>query len=199
VGGTQVLKGFGDAVIGHKVGDKFRVMLPVGEGYNAPFSLKTVNASSTVTMQATETLTPAQFKTLYGFDLNGFTEIEETVYGWPGTATFNSSSNTITMSYQPKAGSSYNAVDSDFGKVDLNVISVSGSQISYNYTVSDYTVVSSSGDIQMIKVDFGTQKFYITSVTDANGDDKADTFTTRNVEERNNQVLYFEIELVSIN
>ncbi|MDR1954733.1 MAG: FKBP-type peptidyl-prolyl cis-trans isomerase, partial [Candidatus Methanoplasma sp.] len=36
VGGGSVITGFGNAVIGHKVGDKFTVKIPVGEGYNAP-------------------------------------------------------------------------------------------------------------------------------------------------------------------
>jgi hypothetical protein len=45
-------------------------------------------------------------------------------------------------------------------------------------------------------VDFGTNKFYITSVTESGG--VANSFTYRNVSERFNQDLYFEIEIVSI-
>ncbi|MCL2318071.1 MAG: hypothetical protein FWC44_03335, partial [Methanomassiliicoccaceae archaeon] len=93
------------------------------------------------------------------------------------------------------------AVDSDFGKMELKVSSVSGASISYTYVISGFTVVSTEGtakNIQMIMVDFGTQKYYITSVVDANNDGVAESFTYRNVAERYNIALYFEIEIVSI-
>jgi hypothetical protein len=66
--------------------------------------------------------------------------------------------------------------------------------------ITGYTVVSTQGinkEIQMIKVDFGKDKFYITSVTDS-GSGSADTFTYKTVSERYNQDMYFEIEVVSI-
>ena len=202
VGGTDVLTGFGNAVIGKKVGDKVQVMLPKGEGYNAQVSTTTVNASATATMPSTEDITASQFKTLYGFDLKGFATIEKSVYGWPATATFNTATNKITMNYTPVKDTTYTAVDSDFGTVALKVSSPTGSAtISYTYVVSGFTVVSSSGadkNIQMILVDLGTQKYYITSVTDTNNDGIAESFTYRNVAERFNQDLYFEIEIVSI-
>jgi hypothetical protein len=104
------------------------------------------------------------------------------------------------MTYHPVAGTTYNAIEEDHGTVALRVTSVSGN-ISFTYSISGYTVVSSQGadkEIQMILVDFGTKKFYIKSVTDANGDGYADTFTYKNSGERYNQDLYFEIEIVSI-
>jgi len=202
VGGTDVLTGFGNAVIGKKVGEKIQVKLLVGEGYNAQESYTTVNATQTATMSATEQITASQFKTLYGFDLTGSVEIQKSVYGWPAIASVNSDNTNITMSYRPVQGNTYTAVDSDFGKVAFNVSSVTGSPvIEYKYVVSDFTVVSTSGankNIQMIMVDLGSQKYYITSVVDSNNDGVAEQFTHRNVEERFNQVLYFEIEIVSI-
>ncbi len=199
VGGTTVLTGFGNAVVGYKVGDTVRVMIPAGEGYTAPSTPVTINASTVYTMPATEILTASQFKTIYGYDLKGFQQIEESVYGWPAAASYNSANNTITMSYQPQAGMSYTAEDGDFGKVALRVTSASGNTISFTYEVSGFTVVSSSGsgqEIQMIMVDFGTQKFYITEVT---GSGIASSFTYKIVDERFNKALYFEIEIVSIN
>jgi len=200
VGGTTVLTGFGNAVIGHKVGDVIQVMIPSGQGYNAATTDIKVNLSSSFTMPTTETLTSAQFNSIYGFTLNGFTEIEKSVYGWPATASFNSTSNTVTMNYHPTAGTSYTVVDNDFGTVTLNVTSVSGS-ITYTYGISGYKVVSEQGaekEIKMIMVDFGTQKYYITSVTDADNNGVAEAFTYTTVGERFNQDLYFEIKIVSI-
>ncbi|MDR0509273.1 MAG: FKBP-type peptidyl-prolyl cis-trans isomerase [Candidatus Methanoplasma sp.] len=199
VGGTSVLTGFGNAVIGHKVGDVIRVVLPSGEGYNAA-STK-VSAPSSYTMDVTETLTAAQFNSLYDFSLKGFKEIEKSVYGWPAVASYNSVNNTVTMNYQPAAGTSYKIIDNDFGTVELNVTSVSGGKITYTYAISDYTVVSTEGTekfIQMIKVDLGTEKFYIVSVVDADNNGVIDGFFYKTAEERYNQDLYFEIKIVSI-
>ena len=92
-------------------------------------------------------------------------------------------------------------VDNGFGKVTLNVTSVAGGSITFTYTVSNYKTVSTEGsdkEIQMIMLDFGTHKWYINSVTDTDGNGVADTFTYKTVEEKYNQDLYFEIEIVSI-
>ncbi|MCL1979173.1 MAG: FKBP-type peptidyl-prolyl cis-trans isomerase [Methanomassiliicoccaceae archaeon] len=200
VGAGTVLTLFGNGVIGHKVGDKFNVEIPAGEGYNAPDTMKTISASAVFTIPSSEVLTATQFNNLYGYDLKGYAEMEKSVYGWPATASYNSYNDTITMSYHPVSGTSYYAVDNEFGKVALSVTSASGGSISFKYVVSDFTEVSRSGadiEIQMIKVDFGKSKFYITSVT-AGSNGNADTFTYKTVEERFNQKLYFQIELVSI-
>ncbi|MCL2295471.1 MAG: hypothetical protein FWC29_00100, partial [Methanomassiliicoccaceae archaeon] len=71
----------------------------------------------------------------------------------------------------------------------------------YTYVISDYKVVSAQGaekKIQMIMMDFGIEKFYITSVVDADNNGIADTFSYKTVEERYNQDLYFEIKIISI-
>ncbi|MDR0309642.1 MAG: FKBP-type peptidyl-prolyl cis-trans isomerase, partial [Candidatus Methanoplasma sp.] len=69
VGGGSVLEGFSNAVIGHKVGDKIKVVIPAGEGYNAAEADVTVSTSSVISMPATEVLTAAQFREIYGYDL----------------------------------------------------------------------------------------------------------------------------------
>ena len=206
VGGTSVLMKFGNAVIGHKVGDRVRVEIPVGDGYTAADTAAAVNTSSDIRMPATEILTAAQFKELYDHDLKGYEEIGKSVYGWPASASYNMYNNTITMIYRPAAGTSYEAVDNDFGNVSLRVTSVTGSEILFRFVISDYKVVSTSGsnkEIEMIKMDLGPNnnktvggvivpsKLYITSVSDTG-------FAYKTVNERYNQVLYFEIELVSI-
>ena len=206
VGGTSVIMGFGNAVIGHKVGEKVHVMIPVGEGYTAPDTTATVSSAADIRVPASETVTAAQFKEMYGHDLKGFEEIEKSVYGWPASASYNMFNNTITLSYHPDAGASYKAVENDFGTVSLNVRSVTGSDILFRYVITDYKVVSTNGankEIKMIQVDLGPNnnktvgstnvpsKLYVTSVNDAG-------FTYKTVNERYNQILYFEIEIVSI-
>jgi len=211
VGGTTVLEDFGNAVIGYKVGDKVPVRydqntgrwvptVPAGNGYNAAETEVTVNVSAPVTIPASETLTSAQYTSIYGHDLKTYEEIEESVYGWPASASFNSSDSTVTVKHQPVAGATYTMTDSDFGRVALNVTSVTGTSITYTYSVSGYTTVSTQGadkGVQMIMMDFGTEKWYIVSVTD-HGTGTADTFTYKTVGERYNQDLYFDIQIVSI-
>jgi len=201
VGGTDVLKMFGDAVIGHKVGDKVRVMIPSGQGYNGPDTLTTIQSSTTYTVPLTEKITASQFADLYGFTLTGTVSLEKSAYGWPAFAAFNTSDSTVTMTYSPVAGQDYVVVDDDFGKLKYRVTTVS-STISFTQYVSDFTVVSQSGNvknIQMIEVDLGTEKYFITSVTDTNNDGISESFTYKTVGETVNQDLYFVIEIKSIN
>lgn len=202
VGGTDVLAGFGNAVIGHKVGDKIKVVVPSGEGYIAPATEQIVTASQVFTVSSTEKLTSAQFKELYGYDLRGYEVIEKSVYGWPATASYNNNDDTITMTYSPVANQTYEMVDSEYGKVSAKVSSV-GNNISYTMVVSDYTVVSTDSEgnkeIQMIMVNLGTEKHYVKSVVDADNDGTPESFVWKTAGEKFNQDLYFEIEIISIN
>ena len=201
VGGNQVLSMFGNSVIGHKVGDKIRVMIPAGDGYNSASTDKVVAASETKTVRSFERIPMSQFEHLYGYELRGNVEIEKSVYGWPASAAFNSLDNTVTINYHPVNGQTYVMVDNDFGKVSAAVTSI-GVNIEYRYVVTDFTVVGTEGankSIQMIMVDLGATKFYISSVVDADNNGIADSFVTRTESERYNQDLYFEIEIVSIN
>jgi FKBP-type peptidyl-prolyl cis-trans isomerases 1 len=201
VGGTSVLKMFGDAVVGYKVGDTVRVMIPSGQGYNGPDTLTTVQSSTTYTVPLTEKITASQFADLYGFSLMGTTSLEKSVYGWPAHAAFNTSDNTVTMTYSPVAGQEYVVIDDDFGKLTYKVSSIS-STISFTQHVSNYTVVSQTGNvknIQMIEVDLGTERYFITAVTDTNNDGVSESFTYKTVNETVNEDLYFVIEIKSIN
>lgn len=198
VGGTDVLEGFGNAVIGHKIGEKIKAFIPAGSGYNAPDTEVEVKIDNATTIPLSQSLTLAQFKEIYGYELKGYGEIEKSAYGWPASASYNTIDNTVTVLYKPEAGETYTVVDDEFGKVTLNV---SADKKSYTYDITDY-IVTSTGvggkkEIQMIMVDFGTEKFYITSVMDADNNKKIEAFTYKTVEERYNQDLYFEIELVS--
>ena len=188
IGEPGLLAGFNNAVIGMKVGETKQIIIPSGEGYTAPSTpvKKQLNGN---TMPMTETMTSAQFNSLYGFTPTGFTTIEKSVYGWPATATVNSNGNSVNMNYMPQQGKEYTAVESDFGNVALYVTSVSGGQITFNYVITN--TISYGSGIQLILVDFGTQKFYITALSNTD-------FTTQVVPERYNIDLYFEITLVAI-
>jgi hypothetical protein len=203
VGGTDVLADFGNAVIGHKVGDKIRVLVAADRGYVAADTEKTVSTSDTVTIPAEQKLTSAQFESIYGYKLTGRANNIVSPYGWPADAAYNSSDDTVTVYNKPVVGQSYDITDDKFGKVAANVTASGASSVSFKYVLSGYTVVGngpgSSKNIEMIKVNLGTQVFYINSVIDTNGDSIAESFTYKTAEERYNQPLYFDIEIVSIN
>jgi hypothetical protein len=202
VGGNEVLVDFGNAAIGHKVGETIRVLIPADRGYVVADTGKTVSTSVSITIPAVQKLTSAQFESIYEFKLLGRANDLTSPYGWLADASYNTADDTVTLYYKPTTGQSYTITDDTFGKVAASVTSVSSTDISFRYVVSAYKVVSSSGankEIEMIKVNLGTEIFYINSVVDSNGDGVADSFTYKTVGERYNQPLYFEIKIVSIN
>lgn len=205
VGTDSVLAAFQSGIVGHKVGDKVRVHIPAGEGYNAPDTIRTYAGSQVVTIPKSETMTLSQFESLYK-DVDGHSvNLSMTsVYGWPAVSTYDASTGKVHIQHSPVAGESYTAYDGDFGKVVMNVTSSSASSISFTYTVSDFVKVGkadASGfyPVQMIEVVDGTETFNIVSVKDTNKDGIADAFKFKNVGEKFNIDLYFEITITAVN
>lgn len=193
VGGTDVLKDFGYAVVGHKVGDKVRVMIE--DAYPAG-SEATRMSTSGLTIPLVQEMTKAQFTELYG-DVNLGDAAQtafKTVYGWDALAYLDTTQNMVVVTNMPNAGETYKYDSEDgFADVSFNVTSTQNGVITYNLALADYkTVDSSTGEIQMVEVDFGTETWYITNYTGS-------SFTYKTCEEVQNQTLYFEIEIVSIN
>lgn len=191
VGSGKALEMFENSLIGHKVGDKFKVEIPVGEGYLAPGEEQT--ASKNVTVPRIQVLTKAQFDAIYeDIDLKSGQTAITSAYGWPATATFNANDNTVTIVNNPENGETYEYIgneDSKFGKVTYSVTGTSG-DITATMNITDTTSVD--GGIQMLKVDVDGNPIYITSVSN-------DGYTYKTCEEKCNITLYFEIEIVSIN
>ena len=172
VGGTDVLAGFGNAVVGHKVGDKIQVT--VENGYPAGSDFYEQSRTG-LTVPVDQEMTKTQFESVYDYDLTdgGMTYIT-TVYGWPATVT--AAGNNVVITNMPEQGQTYTYTP---GGVVYN--------IAFNDTVS----VGDNGAIQMIELDFGNETWFVTNV---NGGD----FTYKTCDETSNAVLYFEIEIVSI-
>jgi len=203
VGGDTVLQAFQNALVGHQVGDTVKVVVPASEGYVAPDTTGTVNCSNSISIPRSETMTVSQFESIYD-DLEG-TAINASftsVYGWNANSTYDQSNGMVTVYYSPVAGGLYYNYQGVYGKVALTVSNVSASTITFTYKVTDYVKVGTDSEgnieIQMIKVNFGTKYFYITSVTDADSEGVADTFDYKTVGEKYNEILYFEITIVSI-
>jgi hypothetical protein len=203
VGDDDVLAAFQNAIVGHKVGDTVWVTVIVGEGYVAPDTTGTVDCSNAITVARSETMTVTEFEAIYeDLDGTGSNMSFTSVYGWSATSSYDVSTGMVTVYYSPEAGSSYVNYEGSYGKVTLDVSSTTASTITFTYSVTDYVKVGEDAagniEIQMIKVDFGTSCFYITSVTDPSSEGVADTFDYKTVGEKYNQVLYFKIVIVSI-
>ena len=190
IGGTTVLEKFGNAVIGLKVGEKTKVYLSETEGYIGPSTDKTLNTTNN-TMDASFSMPYAEFHEAYEDVtlVNDQMVKFETKYTWDGYAVLSDNGKVVNITYIPEV-KSYEVYKSGDTTVDFVVKSVEDNTITYDIEIKNPVKVNSS-EIQMIKLDLGTDVIYI---TDINGDE----ITYKTGSERLNQPLYFEIELVSI-
>ena len=198
VGGSDVLTDFGNAVVGHKVGDKIRVT--VQNGYLAGSDFHTQSTSG-FQIPVVQEMTVAEFEDLYGdAPSGGVMKTITTVYGWQATAAYDSTTERVIITNIVDSGQTYTYApisdDDDeetqtFGTTTFTVTGISGENIVCDIAFSDYTTVGDNGEIQMIELDFGTETWYVTNI--GNGE-----FTYKTCDETSNATLYFEIEIVSI-
>ncbi len=197
VGSGSALALFENSIVGHKVGDVFKVKIPAGEGYVGADTTATANLSG-YTVPTTQSMPSGAFKTLYGISLTaGVPTSFTTVYGWDAIAVLASDSNTVTIMNNPASGSTYTyspegvAPESGDEKLKFKVTSVDTSNITCDLSFLNTTTVSGY-TIQMEAFDFGTEKWYVEEVSPSTFTYKTSTSGTVNED------LYFEIKLVSI-
>ena len=189
IGGTTVLKAFGDAVIGHKVGERVKVMLSASEGYVGANTYGTLMTSGNI-MDAEITMSKEMFASAYPKVnlVNGQMVKFDTKYTWTGYALL--SGNNVIVTNMPTTGT-YEVYKSGDTVVNYIVTDVHDNIINYDIEVKN-PVYTDGNEIQMIKIDLGGEVIYLTSVSSTE-------ITYKTGSERVNQPLYFEIELVSIN
>jgi len=189
IGGNTVLKAFGDAVIGHKVGEKVKVMLSASEGYVGAITTGVLQTTGNE-MDIVQEMTKEQFTTAYPKVTlaSGQMVKFDTKYTWAGYAML--AGDTVIITNMPTAGT-YEVYKSGNTVVNYVVTEVTDYIIKYNIEVKNPVYVDGN-QIQMIKIDLGEETIYITSVSSTE-------ITYKTSAERVNQPLYFEIELVSIN
>lgn len=193
IGSGKALTLFENSLVGHKVGDTVKVMIPAGEGYNAPASYPETS-SMKVTVPVKYSLTKAAFDEMYSDvkltvgELTKFT----TTYGWDAFAT--STGNEVTITNIPVVGETYQYSgneDSKYGKIAFHVDSVSAESV--NVTLSITETVAVDGVIQMLEFEqYNGSTWYITAVDSS-------SFTYKICGETYNEALYFEIKIISIN
>ena len=190
VGGTTVLKAFGDSVIGHKVGDKYNVYLSESEGYYGHSTFGTLKKTGNVMYMST-TMTKSEFTAAYP-DVSVAENSQTTFtsdYGWDATAILTNNGKSVLVSYAPEV-KTYEVYKSGNTVVNYKVTQIADGQIAYDIDIQNPTFVDST-NIQMIKLDLGVKTIYITSIS-------GDEITYKEGSERTNQPLYFQIEIVKI-
>ena len=196
IGSGGALEMFENAIVGHKVGDKFKVMIPSDQAYVGADTTKTASLSG-FTVPVTQIMPATAFESLYiGKKIAYSGTLFTTVYGWESMASLSSTDNMVIINNMPVAGQTYTfspagaAPEDGKEKLTFKVTSISGNNIVCDLSFKNYTTVS--GDtIQMESFDFGTEKWYVTEVG-------SQTFTFK-ISDRGtvNEDLYFEIELKS--
>ena len=203
VGKGSMLSMFENAVVGLRVGDTTTVKIPVGEGYVSPINPVTQSMNGQ-TLPRITTMTKSDFTSLYSdvtLTPGVMSTTFATIYGWDAQATIDSTSQIVTVYYNPVSGTTYDYDDriddedkkNPFGKVKFAVTAVSDELITFNWVFEDFTTINSTtGEIQMIELDFGgNDVFYVTAISGT-------TMTMKSCAERENVDLYFEITVKSV-
>ncbi len=198
---SDVLQKFWEACVGHKVGDEVRVTIGPEDGYIAG-STEHTSSLNGLTMAQTQTMTKAQFDSVYSnYDLEsgGNGTLITTVYGWSALAYYSSTSQVVTLIHMPEAGQTYTySYDDGNDETEESPVTVTfhvssvGESITYDIAFEGQTVVdSTTGEVQMIELQFGNETWQVTHI---NGSE----FTYKTCENTGNQTLYFVIKITSI-
>ena len=198
VGSKKALELFELSLVGHKVGDEVRVMIPAGQGYNAE---PRIGDLSDCSINLKQTYTATQFKNLYpDVKLNNSTPVEfTTVYGWKALATTDNVDVIVTNNSTTFEG------EYKYGGEDTGLLVKGATYDSANETIDfkfelDTAKVHKVGGpveniqtIQMIKVNLNGVDTYLTSYNTNTG-----VIQYKQTAENSNISLFFVIKIVSI-
>jgi len=191
-----LLKKFNDAVIGHSVGDIVKVNLTAEEGYAAEVETGTIPMNGNIMSNVYYTVA-TYFKYIYPeVELVAGTPVNYTTsYGWPGIATLIEGDSqaipVVKMEYLPVEGESYKVYDNGKTSVYYNVKEIGDINITYDVKIVN-PVHLDGNSIQMLKLEMGSRFVYITGL-------EGDNMLYKTGKETNNEPLYFQIEIVSVN
>ena len=190
IGSGTMLEGFEKSVIGHKVGDTFKVELTGNQGYVGPDTSGTMLTTGNV-VSSTHEISATQFKTLYpDVTLSDNSVVMfESVYGMEAQAQYSNSKNSVLITYFPEKGESYEVYKEGDTTVNFKCTDV-GDTLTFDIIISNPVTVGSDGEIQMIKLEL-EENIYITAI---NGSE----ISYKTGSEKINQPLFFEITLTDI-
>ena len=191
VGNGTMLKVFEESVIGHKVGDKYNIVLTPEQGYVAADTTFHMSKTGNTT-QASYTMTKTKFASIYSdVTLQENQNVEFTSkMGWKANAMLFDNGKMVQVTCLADVGETYKVYESGSTVVNIKVTAINGNDLTYNFEITNPVTVDSSGDIQMIKLELD-ETFYITAI---NGSD----ITCKYGSEKTNETLYFEIKILKI-
>lgn len=191
VGGGSVLKDFGDAAVGHKIGDKYKVFIKGEDAYPAADNSKVI---SEYKVPVNQTMSKSAFDSLYKDIVltTGQYTTFKTVYGWDATAVY--SGNNVEITNMPVKGETY-TYEQDNKDIEVKlIVSDVAKDVTIQFDISGVKVVNNDNhEIQMIKLTFDAEPWYIT-----NYDADSHEITYKTGEAKSNMDLFFEIKIVSI-
>ena len=194
VGKGTLLEDFEKSVIGHKEGDKYKIVIDAAHAYVGTVTEKELNKTGN-SMNTYELLTYNAFHELYpDVDINGKTGMIEfeSKYKWKAYATLTDNGKSVAINYMPEV-KEYTVYDNGKTTVKYKVTDVTSDDISFDVDIVNPVFVNSDGDIQMIKLDLGEDPIYICNISD-----NVITYKEGDGVERVNETLYFEIQIVSV-
>ena len=209
LGQGKFLKAFENAIIGHKVGDTVKVIIPAADAYPAPNS-NVYKAMSELEFKNNFVISVDEYKTLFNKDVTpseGSAELEDkngllarVVYG----------QSAVTVTYILEKDKAYTLVDNTVGKVTMTPTSECGADtIKYTLTIENQKAVKDStisgynasageytsvAEIEMISYDLFGQSYNLVGY-DSTG--FVYNTATSSSDAIHNMDLYFVIKIVS--
>jgi len=193
IGDGDMLAGFEKGIIGYKVGETIRIVIPAEEAYVAADTSGVLSTTGN-TMASTKIVEKSIFTGIYSdVTLKEGQNVQFTTkMGWEANAMLVNNGKSVQISYLAEAGETYNAYESGDTVVNFKVTSVDGNTITYDIDVQDAVHIGNSTEIQMIKIYLGEEAIYITGV--GGGE-----IAYKTGAEKTNQTLYFEVKITKIN
>lgn len=176
---------FENALIGHKVGDTVKVLIPSADGYAS----KSVTRGDQFSVPTVQYMSGAMFSSLYDITVTEGVQVDfTTIYGWNATAVYSVDKGAVSIINEPVLGNSYelgsNALN-DYGTANLTVDAI-GDEIVCTIGIEGV----GSDPYKMVWVDLGSEKFYVQS--------NSGSVLTITTDPSAGEDLYFVIKIKSI-
>ncbi|MEA4977724.1 MAG: FKBP-type peptidyl-prolyl cis-trans isomerase [Methanomassiliicoccaceae archaeon] len=184
-GSGGALTMFENALIGHKVGDTVKVLIPSADGYAS----KSITRDDQFSVPTVQYMSQTQFSSLYDFTVSAGAQVEfKTIYGWDATAVYSSDRGGVSIINKPVKGETYQLASNDlndYGTANLTVDTM-GDEIVCTIGVEGID----SDPYKMVWVNLESEKFYVQS--------NSGSVLTITTDPSAGEDLYFVIKIKSI-
>lgn len=184
-GSGGALTMFENALIGHKVGDTVKVLIPSADGYAS----KSITRDDQFSVPTVQYMSQTQFSSLYDITVSTGVQVEfTTIYGWDATAVYSVDKGAVSIINKPVQGETYQLGSNDlndYGTANLTVDTM-GDEIVCTIGVEGID----SDPYKMVWVNLESEKFYVQS--------NSGSVLTITTDPSAGEDLYFVIKIKSI-